>query len=75
MFPWLQNYPTYTINDVVGKYQTFLCEFVDLKRNGYHHYTKALNNLTYGFWNPWLLESDNQITKLAENMKSNIRLK
>lgn len=65
----------YTVVDVVDHYTTFLCEFVDLKRNGYHHYTKAYNNLTYGFWGPWLKESDKIVSNLAEHLKLTLKLK
>lgn len=64
-----------TIADVSSRHQTFLCEFVDLKRNGYLHFTKAYNNLTYGFWGPWLNESDKYINNLAEHLKLVIKLK
>ncbi|NBP01943.1 MAG: hypothetical protein EBU90_17740 [Proteobacteria bacterium] len=64
-----------TITDVVGRYQTFLCEFVDLKKNGYHHYTKACDNLTYGFWGPWLRDSDTYVTNFADYLKLAIKLK
>ena len=64
-----------TITDVSDRYQTFLCEFVDLKKNGYHHYTKAYNNLTYGFWEPWLKDSDTHITNFADHLKLAIKLK
>lgn len=74
---WGQNsqYSPITITDVVNRHKTFLCEFVDLKRNGWLHYSKALNTLTYGFWNPMLEESDKYIENLAEDMKKNIREK
>lgn len=72
--PNLQQSPI-TINDVVDRHKTFLCEFVDLKRNGWFHYSKALNTLTYGFWDPWLKESDKYIENLAEGMKTVIRTK
>lgn len=68
------NFP-YTINDVMGKHTTFLCEFVDLKRNGYHHFTKAYNNLTYGFWSPWLKQSDTYVSNFAEHLKLTLKLK
>jgi len=64
-----------TITDVVEKNQQFLCEFVNLKRNGFHHYTKALNNATYGFWKPVLDQADQQVTNLADHMKMCIKLK
>jgi hypothetical protein len=71
----MPNYFTPTINDVVAKGQHFLCEFVELKRNGYHHYTRALNDLTVGFWRPWLDESDKAVDQLADNMKLAIKFK
>lgn len=67
--------PVFNINTVVENQQTFLCEFVDIKRNGWNHYSKALNNLTYDFWKPWLDEADKQVNNLAESMKLTIRLK
>lgn len=72
---WTQTVPMVplTITDLIAKQQTFLCEFVDLKRNGYHHYTKALDTLTGGFWGPILKQSDGHITKLADDMKLTIR--
>ena len=72
----MYNYPPMpTITDVISKGQQFCCEFVDLKRNGFHHYTKALNNMTGGFWKPMLDQSDKQIADLADSMKLTIRLK
>jgi hypothetical protein len=65
----------YKIDNAVKDSQTFFCEMVDLKRNGYLHLTKALNNLTYGFWRPWLDETDKYIENLAEDMKLTIRNK
>lgn len=65
----------YTITDVVDRYTSFLCEFVDLKRNGYYHYSKACDNLTYGFWSPWLKESDKIVSNLAEHLKLTLKLK
>jgi hypothetical protein len=66
---------TPTITDVIEKNQQFLCEFVDLKRNGFLHYTKALNNYTYFFWSPWLNDADNYVKNLADNLKLTIRMK
>jgi hypothetical protein len=67
--------PVFNINTITEKQQTFLCEFVDIKRNGWMHYSKALNNMTGDFWKPWLDETDKQINNLAESMKLAIRLK
>lgn len=67
--------PTYTITQATEQYQTFLCEFVDIKRNGFLHFTKAYNNLTYGFWGPVLKDADKYIENFAENLKLTIRLK
>lgn len=72
--PHLQNLPI-TITDVTNRYVTFVCEFIDLKRNGYHHYTKAYDNLTYGFWGPWLRESDKTVSNFAEHLKLVAKLK
>lgn len=67
--------PVFNINTVIANQQTFLCEFIDIKRNGWLHYSKALNNLTYNFWKPWLDEVDTYVNNLAEHMKLTIRLK
>ena len=64
-----------TITDVTNKNQQFLCEFVNLKQNGWHHYSKALNDLTYGFWKPVLDQADDQVDKLADHMKLCVKLK
>lgn len=64
-----------TINDVMAKNQQFLCEFVDIKRNGWMHYTKALNNLTGNFWAPWLSEADKNVASFADSLKLTIKLK
>lgn len=68
-------YPLITIDDVVSKNQQFVCEFIELKRNGFHHFTRALNDLTYHFWSPWLHQADKNIDQLAENMKSAVKVK
>lgn len=67
--------PLITINDLVEKNQQFLCEFVNLKRDGFLHYTKALNNYTYFFWSPWLSDADTAVKNLAEHMKMCIKMK
>lgn len=64
-----------TIDDIVIKNQQFLCEFVDLKQNGWNHYSKALNNLTYGFWAPWLRQADKNVANFADALKTTIKLK
>ncbi len=64
---------SFTINDVIEKNQQFLCEFVNLKRDGFLHYTKALDNYTCFFWSPWLRDADTHIKNTAENMKLLIR--
>ena len=65
--------PTFNIDTVTKQQQTFLCEFVDIKRNGFRHYVKALNNLTYNFWAPTLAQQEKSIDELAESMKFAIR--
>ncbi len=67
--------PTFNIETVVDKNATFYCEFVDLKRNGYHHFTKAINNLTYDFWRPWLDITDKNVTLYADSLKKVIKYK
>ena len=64
-----------TITDVVERNQQFLCEFVNIKRNGFHHFSKAVNDLTHGFWKPVLDQADQQVTNLADHMKLCIKLK
>lgn len=67
--------PVLNINTVIEKQQTFICEFVDIKRNGWLHYSKAVNNMTGNFWKPWLDDADTYVNNLAEHMKLTIRLK
>jgi hypothetical protein len=67
--------PVFNINTVITNQQTFLCEFVDIKRNGWLHYSKAVNNMTGNFWKPWLDDADTYVNNLAEHMKLTIRLK
>ena len=62
-----------TITDVMAKHQQFLCEFVDIKRNGWMHYTKALNNLTGNFWAPMLTEADKNVESFAKSLKMAIK--
>ena len=64
-----------TIDDLVVKNQQFLCEFVDLKHNGWNHYSKALNNLTNGFWAPWLRQADKGVADFAHVLKTTIKQK
>ena len=75
MFHLYPQFTMPTITDVVNKNQQFLCEFVNLKQNGFHHYTKALNELTGGFWKPVLDQANQQIDKLADDMKLTIKFK
>lgn len=75
MYHLLPQYPSFTINDVIEKNQQFLCDFINLKREGFLSYTKALNNCTYGFWSPWLKEADQSIINLADHMKLCVRFK
>jgi len=75
MFHLLPQYTPITITDVIEKNQQFVCEFINLKRNGFLHYTKALNELTYGFWSPTLKDADEYVKNLAENMKLVARFK
>lgn len=67
--------PVLNINTLIQKQQTFICEFVDIKRNGWLHYSKAVNNMTGNFWKPWLDDADTYVNNLAEHMKLTIRLK
>jgi hypothetical protein len=70
-----ENYNLPTIENSIEKQRKFYCEFIDLKRNGYHHYTRALNDLSYGYWKPILIKTDDYVTKLADNMKAAINTK
>ena len=75
MFHLLPQYTPVTITDVTERNQQFLCEFVDLKRNGFRHYANALDNLTYYFWSPVLKEQIKTIDNFAETLKLTIKLK
>jgi len=55
------------------KQQKFFCEFVDIKRNGWRHYSTALNELTYDFYRPLMKRLDQQVEDFAENLKTAIR--
>lgn len=70
---WNQPLELPNINTCMEKQQKFLCEFVDLKRNGWNHYSQALNELTYDFYRPLLKKCDAHVADLAENMKTVIR--
>jgi hypothetical protein len=70
---WNQPLEVPNIKTSIEKQQKFLCEFVDLKRNGWRHYSTALNDLTYNFYRPLLDRADAQVTDLAENLKTLIR--
>lgn len=70
---WNQTFELPTIKTAMDGQQTFLCEFVDIKRNGWLHYSKALNNLTHNYYRPMLDKMDAQVEELAETMKKNIR--
>ncbi len=72
---WNQQIQLPNINTCIEKQQKFLCEFVDLKRNGWNHYSQALNELTYDFYRPLLDRLDRDVGDLAENMKTVIRTK
>jgi hypothetical protein len=72
---WYQPFEIPNINTSIEKYQKFLCEFVDLKRNGWRHYSTAFNELTYNYYKPVMNKFDTQVEVLAENMKSAIREK
>lgn len=63
------------VNTIIEKNQTFLCEMVDIKRNGYRHFCTAFNDLTYNFWSPWVEDSKRYIDNFAEHLKLNIKLK
>lgn len=65
--------PVFNIETVTKQQQNFFCEFVDIKRNGFRHYVKALNNLTYNFYAPILEKQEKSIDELAESMKFAIR--
>lgn len=72
---WWQPFELPNINTCIEKQQKFFCEFVDLKRNGWNHYSQALNELTYDFYRPLLNRLDQEVSDLAENMKTVIRTK
>ena len=72
-----QGHPALAVNitSVIGKQQQFLCDFVDLKAEGWRKYSSSFNQLTNGFWAPWMIQADKAVEKLAEEMKLSIRLK
>jgi len=75
MLHQLPQYTSVTITQVVESNQQFFCEFVDIKRNGFRHYVKALNNLTNGFWSPVLKDQEKFVDNFAEELKAVIKLK
>ena len=72
---WHQPLELPNINTSIEKQQKFLCEFVDIKRNGWRHYSTAFNDLTYNYYKPLMTKLDTQVEELAENMKTAIRTK
>ena len=63
------------IETVIGKQQQFLCDFVDIKAEGWRKFSSSFNQLTGGFWAPWMIPVDKAVEKLAEEIKLTIRLK
>jgi hypothetical protein len=49
--------------------KTFTDTFVDLKVTGWNTYSKAVNAYTFNFFKDQLAEMDQQVLKLAEQMK------
>jgi hypothetical protein len=72
---WYQPFELPNINTSLEKQQKFFCELVDLKRNGWRHYSTAFNELTYNYYKPVMNKFDAQVEELAESMKTAIRKK
>lgn len=72
---WYQPFELPNINTSIEKQQKFLCEFVDIKRNGWRHYSTAFNELTYNYYKPLMNKLDAQVEDLAKNMKEIINHK
>lgn len=72
---WYQPPEIPNIKTSLEKQQKFLCEFVDLKRNGWRHYSTAFNELTYNYYKPVMNKLDEQVDELAKNMKAVIQHK
>lgn len=72
---WHQPFEMPSIKTSIEKQQKFLCEFVDIKRNGWRHYSNALNELTYNYYKPLMNKLDEQVEELAKNMKAVIQHK
>lgn len=72
---WHQPFEVPNVKTNTEKYQKFLCEFVDIKRNGWRHYSIAFNDLTYNYYKPVMDKFDQQVEDLAKTMKSVIREK
>lgn len=66
---------TYTINDVVNKNQQFVCDFINLKKDGFLAYTRSVNAYTNFFWSPWLKEADTLVVNFADNLKLCVKFK
>lgn len=63
------------IRTVIEKQQQFLCDFVDIKAEGWRKFSRSFNNLTYGFWAPCTIPMDKAVEQLAESMKLTIKFK
>lgn len=61
------------IDTVIKKQQQFLCDFVDLKAEGWRKYSCSFNQLTSAFWAPWMVQADRTVEQLANNMKAVIK--
>jgi hypothetical protein len=72
---WHQPFEIPNINTSIEKQQKFFCELVDLKHNGWRHYSRAFNELTYNYYKPVMTKFDAQVEELAESMKTAIRKK
>jgi hypothetical protein len=70
---WQPMFEAPNIKTCVEKQQKFFCEFVDIKRNGWRHYSTALNELNHGFYGPLLKRMDQQVDDFAEVLKTVIR--
>jgi hypothetical protein len=69
----MHSYPSFTVTQSFEKYQTFLCDFVEIKRNGFQQFAVSLDKLTYGYYKPLLDQMEKQVNQLAGEMSASIK--
>ena len=63
------------ISEVIKKNQDFVCEFIDIKTNGFHQFALSLDKLTYSFWKPLLNLMEENVNNFGIAYKNTVRLK